>query len=107
MFFNFILVGHLGRYVGSADGAADDTLLRGPVGRGEAAGAAVLVDCAALQHCEQLLRRVRVALWRHDKHHKALPAAVAVRRGVKGAATAGWRQRLFVHVTEMLEADTM
>ena len=68
--------------------------LGGPVGGGQAAGAAVLVHSAALQHRNRQQRRVRVALWRHYKHHKALSAAVAVRRCIERAAAAGWGERL-------------
>jgi len=76
----------------TAEHAADERGLAGPVGRGEAAGAAVLADRRAGQHRQGRRGAGRPALQHRDD--AALAAPIAVRGRIKGLAAARRRERL-------------
>ncbi len=76
----------------TAEHAADERGLAGPVGRGEAAGAAVLADRRAGQHRQGRRGAGRPAL--QHRGDAALAAPVAVRGRIKGLAAARRRERL-------------
>lgn len=72
--------------------AAHERALAGPVGRCQAAGAAVLVHRRARQHRQRRLT-ARAAALKH-RYGTALAAPIAVRRLIKRLAAAHRRERL-------------